>query len=248
MKSFTRIARQLTFTVVAAVALGAVALPQAAQSVLAVGQTAPAFELQDLDGKTVSLAAFRGKTVVLEWINPNCPVSRDYAERKVMSATAAAHPAVVWLAINSTNQTHGDFVAPAAHKAYNQKNGIAYPVLYDSSGDTGRAYEAKTTPHMFVIDPAGKVVYNGAIDSRSETANVNYVDAALDRPRRRQEPRPVDHQAGRLFGQVLGRAGRARRDQNGPPISRMVIFFLTPRPTPSPSGRRTVASWGWIMK
>ena len=179
MKSFTRIARQLSLTAVAAVALGAVALPQAAQAVLAVGQTAPAFELPDLDGKTVSLAAFRGKTVVLEWINPNCPVSRDYAERKVMSTTAAAHPAVVWLAINSTNRTHGDFVAPAAHKAYNQKNGIAYPVLYDSAGDTGRAYDAKTTPHMFIIDPAGKVVYNGAIDSRSETANVNYVDAAL---------------------------------------------------------------------
>jgi hypothetical protein len=117
--------------------------------------------------------------VVLEWINPNCPVSRDYAERKVMSATAAAHPEVVWLAINSTNRTHGDFVAPAAHQAYNQKNGITYPVLYDSSGDIGRAYGARTTPHMFVIDAAGRVVYNGAIDSRSETANVNYVDAAL---------------------------------------------------------------------
>ena len=95
-----------------------------------------------------------------------------------MSTTAAAHPEVVWLAINSTKLSHGDFVAPAAHKAYNQKNGIAYPVLYDSSGDTGRAYDAKTTPHMFVIDAAGKVVYNGAIDSRSDP-NTNYVDAAL---------------------------------------------------------------------
>ena len=188
MRSFPRITRRFNFAVMpgvalavvaAAAAIAALALPQAAWAVLAVGQPAPAFELQDLDGKTVSLAAFRGKTVVLEWINPNCPVSRDYAERNVMSTTAAAHPEVVWLAINSTNRTHGDFVAPTAHKAYNQKNGIAYPVLYDSSGDTGRAYEAKTTPHMFVIDGGGKLVYNGAIDSRSETANVNYVDAAL---------------------------------------------------------------------
>lgn len=185
MKSFTRIARKLAFSAfgiaaIAAIAgIAALALPQAASAVLAVGQTAPAFELQDLDGRPVSLAAFRGKTVVLEWINPNCPVSRDYAERKVMSTTAAAHPEVVWLAINSTKRSHGDFVAPAEHKAYNQKNGIAYPVLYDSSGDTGRAYEAKTTPHMFVIDSAGKVVYNGAIDSRSEKDNRNYVDAAL---------------------------------------------------------------------
>jgi peroxiredoxin len=174
MKSIRPIARYVTLTT-----LAFAALPLPAQAAAAVGQAAPAFELLDLDGKTVSLAAFRGKTVVLEWINPNCPVSRDYAERKVMSITAAAHPAVVWLAVNSTNRTHGDFVAPAAHKAYNQKNGIAYPVLYDSAGDTGRAYGAKTTPHMFVIDAGGKVVYNGAIDSRSETANVNYVDAAL---------------------------------------------------------------------
>lgn len=182
MKSFHRFAHRLTLT---AVVFGVAALPQpgsaasATTTNLAVGQTAPAFELQDLDGKSVSLAAFRGKTVVLEWINPNCPVSRDYAERKVMTTTAAAHPEVVWLGINSTNRTHGDFVEPAAHQAYNRKNGIAYPVLYDSSGDTGRAYGAKTTPHMFVIDGGGKVVYNGAIDSRSETANVNYVDAAL---------------------------------------------------------------------
>ncbi len=187
MRSFPRITRRFNFAVMpgvalavvaAAAAIAALALPQAAWAVLAVGQPAPAFELQDLDGKAVSLAAFRGKTVVLEWINPNCPVSRDYAERKIKSTTAAAHPEVVWLAINSTNKTHGDFVAPAAHKAYNQKNGIAYPVLYDSSGDTGRAYEAKTTPHMFVIDAAGKVVYNGAIDSRSNP-NTNYVDTAL---------------------------------------------------------------------
>jgi len=187
MRSFPRITRRFNFkvspgvalaVVAAAAAIAALALPQAAWAVLAVGQPAPAFALQDLDGKTVSLAAFRGKTVVLEWINPNCPVSRDYAERKIMSTTAAAHPDVVWLGINSTNRTHGDFVEPAAHKAYNQKNGIAYPVLYDSSGDTGRAYEARTTPHMFVIDAAGKVVYNGAIDSRSNP-NTNYVDTAL---------------------------------------------------------------------
>ncbi len=175
MKSFTQLAHSITL---AAVVLGGVVLPQPVQAVLAVGQAAPAFELQDLDGKTVSLAAFRGKTVVLEWINPNCPVSSDYAERKVMTTTGAAHREIVWLAINSTNRTHGDFVEPAAHKAYNQKNGIAYPVLYDSSGDTGRAYGAKTTPHMFVIDATGKVVYNGAIDSRSDP-NTNYVDGAL---------------------------------------------------------------------
>jgi peroxiredoxin len=148
-------------------------------AVAAVGTSAPAFELTDLDGKTVRLADFRGKTVVLEWINPNCPVSRGYAEKKVMTTTASAHPEAVWLAINSTNKTHGDFVDAAAHAAYNKKNGIAYPVLYDSSGATGHAYGAKTTPHMFIIDGTGKLVYNGAIDSGPGATSTNYVDAAL---------------------------------------------------------------------
>ena len=146
---------------------------------LAVGAVAPAFELQDLDGKAVTLADFRGKTVVLEWINPNCPVSRGYAERKVMVQTAAAHPEAVWLAINSTSKSHPDFLTPAAHKSYDVKHAIAYPVLYDTSGDVGRAYCAKTTPHMFIIDGNGKLVYNGAIDSGPGATSTNYVDAAL---------------------------------------------------------------------
>ena len=74
---------------------------------------------------------------------------------------------------------HGDFLEPAAHKAYDQKHGIAYPVLYDRSGEVGHAYGARTTPHMFIIDATGKVVYNGAIDSGPGAAPVNYVDAAL---------------------------------------------------------------------
>ena len=160
-------------------ALTLLAAGPAVHAELAVGAVAPNFELQDLDGKAVRLADFRGKTVVLEWINPNCPVSRGYAERKTMVQTAAAHPEAVWLAINSTAKSHQDFVAPAAHKAYDQKHGIAYPVLYDSSGEVGHAYGAKTTPHMFVVDGNGKLVYNGAIDSGPGATSTNYVDAAL---------------------------------------------------------------------
>ena len=159
--------------------LAVLATGRAASADVAVGTAAPAFELVDLDGKTVRLADFRGKTVVLEWINPNCPVSRGYAEKKVMTTTASAHPETVWLAINSTNKTHGDFVDAAAHAAYNKKNGIAYPVLYDTSGATGHAYGAKTTPHMFIIDGTGKLVYNGAIDSGPGATSTNYVEAAL---------------------------------------------------------------------
>jgi len=152
-----------------------------ARADLAVGAAAPAFELQDLNGKTVALADLKGKTVVLEWINPNCPVSRGYAESRIMITTAAAHPEAVWLAINSTSRSSGDFVEPAAHRAYNQKHGIGYPVLYDTVGDVGRAYGAKTTPHMFVIDKGGKLAYNGAIDDGpgGSGARINYVDSAL---------------------------------------------------------------------
>ncbi|MEO8198220.1 MAG: redoxin domain-containing protein [Thermoanaerobaculia bacterium] len=167
---------------------------RAASADLAVGAGAPAFELQDLDGKAVTLAEFRGKTVVLEWINPNCPVSRGYAERKVMIQTAAAHPEAVWLAINSTSRSHRDFLAPAAHKAYDQKNGIGYPVLYDTSGEVGRAYGAKTTPHMFIVDENGKLAYNGAIDSGPGATSTNYVDAALMALAAGQRPDPATTQ------------------------------------------------------
>jgi alkyl hydroperoxide reductase subunit AhpC len=98
-----------------------------------------------------------------------------------MVTTASAHPEAVWLAINSTHRGHRDYLDPAAHKAYDQQHGIAYPVLDDSSGVTGRAYGARTTPHMFVIDREGKVAYIGAIDDdpTGREAKVNYVDAAL---------------------------------------------------------------------
>jgi peroxiredoxin len=148
---------------------------------LAVGQPAPDFTLPDLDGRTVSLSGLRGKVVVLEWINPNCPVSRRHADARTMSTTAAKHPDAIWLAVNSTNPGSGDFVEPAAHRTYNESKGIGYPVLYDRSGEVGRAYGAKTTPHMYVIDPEGKVAYMGAIDDapRGGEASVNYVDSAL---------------------------------------------------------------------
>lgn len=175
-------------------ALTLLAAGRAAHADLAVGAVAPAFELRDLDGKAVTLAEFRGKTVVLEWINPNCPVSRGYADRKVMVETAAAHPDAVWLAINSTNRTHRDYLGAADHKAYDAKQGIGYPVLYDTSGEVGRAYGAKTTPHMFVIDENGKVAYNGAIDSGPGATSTNYVDAALKALAAGQRPDPATTQ------------------------------------------------------
>jgi alkyl hydroperoxide reductase subunit AhpC len=175
------------FAIATAALCLAAALP--AGATLAIGSTAPEFQLTDAAGKTHKLADYRGKTVVLEWINPNCPFSRRQAAEAVMIDTAKAQPDVVWLAVNSTASGHRDYVAPADHLAWNKEHGIGYPVLYDTSGTTGKAYEAQTTPHMFVIDEQGKVVYNGAIDNDppgrlAKAERSNYVAmalAALDR-------------------------------------------------------------------
>jgi peroxiredoxin len=159
---------------------------------IAVGQPAPDFALQDLDGHQVSLAALRGKIVVLEWANPNCPFSRGHAERKTMVSTAARHPDVVWLAINSTNPSHSDHLEPAAYKSFLARHSITYPVLLDPTGATGHAYGARTTPHMFVIDKDGKLAYQGAIDDDPRgQPSVNYVDAALTALASGKNPEPA---------------------------------------------------------
>ena len=98
-----------------------------------------------------------------------------------MTELSKQHGEVVWLAINSTNPDSRDFLKPAEYKAYNDEHGVRYPVLYDASGAVGHAYGAKTTPHMFIIDSKGTLVYNGAIDdgSPSKVGKTNYVEAAL---------------------------------------------------------------------
>lgn len=160
------------------------ALP--AFAVGAVGETAPAFSLQGIDGKTYSLADYKGKVVVLEWINPKCPFSDRHAQEKTMSELNKKYgkSQVVWLGINSTNPSHKDYLKPVVHAAYNAKTGINYPVLYDENGKVGKAYDAKTTPHLFIIDEQGKIAYNGAIDDdpsarKAKAERVNYVDGGL---------------------------------------------------------------------
>ena len=148
-----------------------------------VGEKAPAFTLEDLDGESHSLSDFAGKTVVLEWINPNCPFSLRHSEEGTM-AELAKRPDVVFLAINSTNPEHKDFLKPAAHKAFMDEHDLGYGVLYDPTGEVGKAYDAKTTPHMYVIDGEGTLVYNGAIDDdppgrKAMDDRANYVDGAL---------------------------------------------------------------------
>ena len=161
-----------------------------------VGDNAPPFTLKSVDGKTVSLADFKGKLVVLEWVNPNCPFSNRHAREKTMEDLATQHHEVVWLGINSSSPQSGEFIAPAAYESYLQKNGITYPVLYDESGTVGHAYGARTTPHMFIIDPAGKVAYNGAIDDdpsgrREKAERVNYVGKGIGAEQKGTAPDPA---------------------------------------------------------
>lgn len=160
-----------------------------------VGAGAPGFQLKGVDGKTYSLADYKGKVVVLEWMNPRCPFSDRHAREKTMIELAKQHGDVVWLGINSTNAHSGDFEPPAEYRAYLQQQGIAYPVLYDESGATGHAYGARTTPHMFIVDPQGRIAYNGAIDDdpsgrREKAQRVNYVGNGLDSERTGGRPDP----------------------------------------------------------
>jgi peroxiredoxin len=163
-------------------------LPTLAAAVAAVGQPAPAFTATDTSGKTVSLADFKGKHVVLEWVNPGCPFVVKHYQSANMQGTQkdAVAKGVVWLAVNSTSEDAGDYKKPADMAAWmQQQKAAASATLIDASGKLGRAYGARTTPHLYVIDPAGTVVYAGAIDSKasSNPADIpgatNHVKAAL---------------------------------------------------------------------
>jgi peroxiredoxin len=173
--------RKITLTTLFLASLALTAGPALAA---AVGDAAPAFQLKDLHGKTRSLADYKGKVVVLEWVNPNCPFSDRHAREKTMSNLAKKHAGVVWLGINSTNANHDNFLPPAEHLAWVQKTGVNYEILYDQTGKVGKAYGAKTTPHMFIVDEQGKIAYNGAIDDdppgrKAAAQRANYVDGGL---------------------------------------------------------------------
>ncbi len=148
-----------------------------------VGEAAPAFSLQDQDGKAVSLDEHKGKVVVLEWFNEECPFVVKHYKTGNMNALAAkyAEKDVVWIAVNSSNFTTND-----KNKAIAEKWSIKHPILNDANGATGKAYDAKTTPDMFIINKDGKVAYKGAIDSIKDSDSesiakaTNYVAKALD--------------------------------------------------------------------
>ena len=155
---------------------------------LPVGKVAPDFTANDAHGRAVSLSDFRGRTVVLEWNNPECPTVKKHYESGNMQKTqaAAAAEGVVWLTINSSAEGNQGYMTPAQAKAFaasQPSRRTAY--LLDPEGVVGRAYGAKATPHMYVINSGGSLVYNGGIDDKptQDKADIegarNHVLAAL---------------------------------------------------------------------
>ena len=154
-----------------------------------IGKAAPDFTATDTNGKSHKLSDFKGKVVVLEWTNPECPYVVKHYDSKNMQKLQEEITAkdVVWLSINSGAEgKQGHLTADAANTYIKDHGAKQTAYLLDPKGEVGKAYDAKTTPHMFVVDKDGTLVYDGAIDD-NDSANKedaagakNYVTAAVD--------------------------------------------------------------------
>jgi peroxiredoxin len=179
--------RFLTLLAASALAFGAASLAsadkekgqkdsKAAKAGAEIGVAAPDFKLPTADGKTVALADFKGKTVVIEWFSPYCPYSGQSSDdsywstgraKQVIDAVKAADADAVYLCINSTHDGYsGKDTAANAKDSVSAVASSPVPVLMDASGSVGQAYGAKTTPHVFIVDREGKIAYIGAPASK----------------------------------------------------------------------------------
>lgn len=154
-----------------------------------VGQAAPEFSLRDAQGQTHALSKLKGKVVVLEWVNPECPFVKKHYGSQNMQKLQKAYGAkgVTWLLVNSSAPGKQGHLTAASGPAFVKDSGAAASaLLFDHDGQVGRLYGAKTTPHMYVIDRSGKLAYAGAIDDKPSTdpddipGARNYVSEALD--------------------------------------------------------------------
>ncbi|MEY2571836.1 MAG: hypothetical protein QOJ87_49 [Verrucomicrobiota bacterium] len=155
----------------------------------AVGSNAPDFSLTDSNGKTQSVSQYKGKYVVLEWFNPECPfVKKHYGSGNMQKLQAEfTGKGVVWLSIDSSAPgLEGYLTAEQANAKITEWKTKQTALVLDPDGKAGRSYGAKNTPHMFVINPDGKIVYEGAIDSKATpnpsdiASSTNYVKVALE--------------------------------------------------------------------
>lgn len=169
--------------------LALIALPTVSLAQAVAGQPAPAFETKDSTGKTQKLSDYKGKWVVLEWFNKDCPyVKKHYGSNNMQKLQKTyTGKGVQWLTVaSSAKGKQGHMTADEAKKVFADNKGSPTAVLLDEEGKIGKAYDAKTTPHMFVINPEGKVVYAGAIDDNDSAdaaviaKSKNLVASALD--------------------------------------------------------------------
>ncbi len=190
----------LMIGVAAAAAITAAALVVSAASAAPPGNAAPAFKETSTTGQDISLADFKGKTVVLEWTNNGCPFVQKHYNSKNMQATqaAATKDGVIWLSVISSKPgSQGNVTPEQADKLTTDRGAKPTHVLLDPDGSMGRAYGAKTTPHMYIITPDGKIAYNGAIDSiqSNKVEDVpkatNYVTTALASLKAGKAPDPA---------------------------------------------------------
>jgi len=172
---------------ISAIAISFMALPCFAS--VNIGDTAPDFTLSDTYGKSHALSDFKGKTVILEWTNHECPfVKKHYGSHNMQNLQEKyTKQDVIWLSIISSAKGKQGAVTPEKANQLTEKR-KAHPsfVLFDKDGTTGKTYGAKTTPHMYIINTEGKLIYKGAIDSipsadKEDIAKAtNYIDKAMD--------------------------------------------------------------------
>ncbi|MDP2215414.1 redoxin domain-containing protein [Phenylobacterium sp.] len=187
--------------VLAGIAAVAAMIAAPALAAPAIGKTAPAFTAVDSTGKSRALSEFKGKTVVLEWTNDGCPYVQKHYKAEAMQELqkSAAADGVVWLSIISSAPGKQGYKTAAEANTWKTDTGAApAAILLDPKGEVGRAYAAKTTPHMYIVNPAGTLVYMGGIDDKNSADPAtlqgakNYVVAAL-----------ADMKAGRAVAQPV---------------------------------------------
>jgi len=163
--------------------------PNILHAAVITGQPAPDFTLTDTNGQAHSLSGFKGKYVVLEWFNHDCPFVKKHYDAGNMQALQKEYTAkdAVWLSINSSaTGKEGYYNAEQTNKMFQDKGAAPTAVLLDSDGKVGQLYGAQTTPHMYIINPKGVLIYQGAIDDKKSTDSAdiatskNYVKSALD--------------------------------------------------------------------
>ncbi len=174
---------------VSAFILGSLLCSSAVNAEVTTGQPAPEFTLTDTNGQSHALSAFKGKYVVLEWLNHDCPFVRKHYDSGNMQSLQKEFTGkdVVWLSVNSSaDGKQGNYSADQANALTVEKGAAPTAILLDGDGTVGKLYGAQTTPHMYVINPDGVLIYQGAIDSKPSAdaqdipTSTNYVKAAIE--------------------------------------------------------------------